>query len=145
MLLAMPGGAAAQRSSQSAAAEKPTQVVVAGEQYAVPPPGGTLFFGRDYRDLWTTPIRVDVLDMSSTAGGLTPVRIVGGNESRGLALRGADGRDYTFRPVKKDLRDIVPVEFQDSIVVDIIQDQAFRSSSRRSRARSACWRSTRPR
>ncbi len=51
------------------------------------------------------------------------MRRVGGNESKGLALKGADGKDYTFRSVNKDMSDIVPVEFQDSVLVDIVQDQ----------------------
>ncbi|MCZ6918600.1 MAG: hypothetical protein O7I93_17630, partial [Gemmatimonadetes bacterium] len=33
-----------------------------------------LFFGGDYRDLWTTPIQVPYLDLQSYAGGLTPDR-----------------------------------------------------------------------
>ena len=31
------------------------------------------------------------------AGGLTPVRQVGSMQSMGLAMKGADGRSYTFR------------------------------------------------
>lgn len=117
-------GIAAPVSAQGAqpAAGAQTVTVVAGEQYGKPL-GGTFFWGKDYRDLWTAPIRVEVLDLGTFAGGLQIVRTVGGNESRGLALHGADGRDYTFRPVKKDLSGVVPVEFRDSVLVDIVQDQ----------------------
>jgi hypothetical protein len=99
-----------------------TRLAVAGEQYGKPP-GGLFFFGQDYRDLWTTPVQVEVLDLQGVAGGLRPVTRVGGNSTKGLALKGADGRDYTFRSVNKDLSRTVPVEFQDSVLVDIVQDQ----------------------
>lgn len=104
-----------------APAEK-TKTVVAGEQYGKPP-GGLFFFGKDYRDLWTAPVQIPVLDMQSFAGGLKPVMRIGGNSTKGLALKGADGRDYTFRSVNKDLSRTVPVEFQDSVLVEIVQDQ----------------------
>ena len=106
LILGLPGRAMAQTASPADAGQQ-TRVVVAGEQYGSPP-GGRFFLGRDYRDLWTTPIRVDTLDLRATAGGLQPVMRVGGQVSQGLALRGADGRDYTFRPVR-ELPGDVPV------------------------------------
>ena len=96
--------------------------VVAGQQYGRPI-GGRVLFGEDYRDLWTTPIEVELLDLQAEAGGLRPVMTIGGNESRGLALKGADGRDYSFRPVKKDLRGIVADIYENSVVADIVEDQ----------------------
>ena len=98
------------------------ETVVAGQQYGRPL-GGRVLFGQDYRDLWTVPIEVEVLDLRATAGGLRPVMAIGGNESRGLALAGGDGKSYTFRPVKKDLRGIVPDPFRDSVVAEIVEDQ----------------------
>ncbi len=48
-----------------------------------------LFMGSGYRELWTTPIDFEVLDLRSFAGGLTPVRQVGSMQSIGLAMKGA--------------------------------------------------------
>ncbi|HEX2486709.1 MAG TPA: hypothetical protein VHQ66_15490, partial [Myxococcota bacterium] len=53
--------------------------------------------GSGYRDLWATPIVVPLLDLDRTAGGLEPVRELGHGQSATLALRGADGRAYSFR------------------------------------------------
>jgi len=61
-----------------------------------------LFLGDGYRRAWATPIRAEVLDLRSYAGGLTPVRRGGGNQTRSLHLRGADGRRYAFRSTDKD-------------------------------------------
>ena len=88
MVCALPQAAVAQATPSPQAGQ--TVTVVAGEQYGKPL-GGTFFWGKDYRDLWTAPIRVEVLDLRTFAGGLQIVRVVGGNESRGLALHGADG------------------------------------------------------
>ena len=96
--------------------------VVAGERYAAGPVR-RFFLGADYRNLWTTPIAVDVLWLDSHAGGLTPLRRVGGQQSTGLALRGADGRDYTFRAVDKDPSAILPEDLHGTIVDDFVQDQ----------------------
>ena len=120
LTLTMSPRLAAQTNGQ---AGERTEVVVAGEQYGSPP-GPTLFLGHDYRDLWTARIRVEVLDLGSVAGGLQPVMRVGGQASTGLALRGADGRDYTFRSVDKVLSEtLLPVEFRNSVLQEIVQDQ----------------------
>jgi hypothetical protein len=95
---------------------------VAGKHYGA---GGIkrLLVGSDYRDLWTAPFEVEVLDMGSFAGGLTPVMRVGGQQSLGLALKGADGRDYTFRGVDKDPSSILPEDLRETLVDDFVQDQ----------------------
>ncbi|MDX1492919.1 MAG: hypothetical protein R3253_02505, partial [Longimicrobiales bacterium] len=78
-------------------------------------------FGGGYRDLWTTPIRVPVVDLSDMGGGLTPMRLGGGTTTRTLHLRGADGRRFVFRSVEK-----APVEFEvfnQSVLAGLVQDQ----------------------
>jgi hypothetical protein len=101
-----------------------TATVIAGKQYGSPPGGQRWLLGDDYRDLWTTPIEVEVLDLQTFAGGLEPVMRIGGQQTLGLALKGRDGRDYSFRSVDKDYSDrVVPPAFQDTIIEEIIQDQ----------------------
>lgn len=110
-------------ASAALAAEAPrTQRVVAGPQYAA---SGThqFFFGADYRKLWTTPVEVEVLDLHAEAGGLTPVRRVGGQQTKGLALKGADGRDYTFRGLDKDATELIEQELRGTILERTVQDQ----------------------
>ena len=69
-----------------------------------------LVFGNAYRDIWTLSIQVELLDLAREAGGIEPLRRVGGLQTAGLALRGADGRSYTFRGVAKDPTLILPEE-----------------------------------
>jgi hypothetical protein len=74
---------------------------VAATRYRAGPVRRALL-GDGYRDAWAAPIRVPVLDLDTFAGGLTPLRRGGGNQTRSLHLRGADGRAYVFRSTDKD-------------------------------------------
>jgi hypothetical protein len=58
-------------------------------------------FGGTYRALWTTPIRVPVLDLGSFAGGLRPKKEGGGMETKSLRLVTSGGIEYVFRLVNK--------------------------------------------
>lgn len=98
------------------------RTVVVADHYAV----GALrqrFFGTNYRAAWGMPIEVEVLDLGREGGGLTPVMKVGRLQTRGLALRGDDGRSYTFRELDKDPTKALPPELQNTAVADIAQDQ----------------------
>ena len=99
-----------------------TRTVVAGDRYRA---GAfhRFLLGSDYRDLWTAPVEVPELDLRTCAGGLRPVRRVGGQQTPGLAMKGADGRDYTFRGLDKDPSEILPSEFHGTFVDRIVQDQ----------------------
>lgn len=115
--LALPAPAGAQNY---APAESVT--VVAGAEYKR---GGLYrtFFGRHYRTLWTTPIRVPVLRLALYAGGLKPTERGGGQQTTSLRLEDATGREYQFRSVDKDPSSILPEELRGTVADDIVQDQ----------------------
>lgn len=87
----------------------------------------TFTFGEGYRKEWTTPFAEAVLDLKTFAGGLTPVRQVGSMQSIGLALKGADGKSYTFRTFDKDPTKLLPEEWRNSLPASIFQDQTIAS------------------
>lgn len=104
------------------AASRDSETVIAGVHYRA----GFLhraLLGADYRALWTMPVTVPVLNLHTFAGGLRPVKRVGGQETLGLAMVGADGRAWTFRGIDKDPSNILPPEFKGTIVSAIVQDQ----------------------
>jgi hypothetical protein len=105
-----------------AAAAAETRKVAPGPQYAA---GGLhrLMLGSAYRKLWTTPIEVEVLDLSKEAGGLAPSGRVGGQQTKGLGFKDGTGRAYTFRGLDKDPSNILPEELQDTFVESLVQDQ----------------------
>jgi hypothetical protein len=49
--------------------------------------------GGTYRDLWATPIKVPVLDLHRFAGGLRPLKVGGGHQTKSLRFAAADGSE----------------------------------------------------
>jgi hypothetical protein len=99
-----------------------TRTVVAGQQYKAGG-GHRWLWGSDYRDLWTTPITLEVLDLRKEAGGLKPLFRVGGQQTKGLALKGADGKNYTFRGIEKDATGLLEEDLRGTIVERVLEDQ----------------------
>jgi hypothetical protein len=117
--------ASAEEGTQAASAsatQPPMQRVVAGKEFDR---GGTwrFWFGKGYRKAWTTPVELPVLDLKTEAGGLTPLRQVGGFQTEGLAMKGADGQGYTFRKLEKHPERVLPKEWQESELRAIAIDQ----------------------
>jgi hypothetical protein len=81
------------------------------------------FFGAHYRNLWTQPIRVAVLDLATFAGGLTPTERGGGKQTKSLRLAGRDGREYTFRSIDKDPSAVLPADLRETFADRLFQDQ----------------------
>ncbi len=86
------------------------------------------FLGSEYRQLWTAPIRVPILDLQTFGGGLTPTTACPGSsfcpglQTLQIRFDGADGREYAFRGIDK-VQDILGDDFTGTVVQDIAQDQ----------------------
>jgi hypothetical protein len=80
------------------------------------------FLGNTYRDLWTKPVRVPVLDLDRYAGGLKPLKEGGGNQTKNLRLGAAAGGEYVFRPVDK-LNATPPERLRGTAFAKIFRDQ----------------------
>ena len=98
-----------------------THVVTLGERFRA---GGfkRWLYGRDYRDLWATPIEVTVLNLDRVGGGLTPLRTGGAGQSISLHFTGQDGRRYTVRSLDKDPMKRKWDELKNTVVEDVLQD-----------------------
>ncbi|MDE0688236.1 MAG: BamA/TamA family outer membrane protein [Candidatus Poribacteria bacterium] len=98
-----------------------THVVVPGERFRA---SGfkRWIYGSDYRDPWTTPIEVAVLDLDSVGGGLTPLRTGGFGQSISLHFTGEDGRRYTVRSLDKDPTKRIWDQLKGTIAEDFLQD-----------------------
>ena len=105
----------------ASAQDAEVRVVTVGPEYEA---GGLKRFwlGSGYRDLWTTPVQLPVLDLQKEAGGLKPVRQVGQNQSVNLAMVGADGRAYTFRSLHKEADRMLPTELRGTVVGEVLRD-----------------------
>lgn len=124
LLLAMGAGGASPASAadDTAPSPAPTRTVVIGPQYKASGFHRALW-GADYRDLYTTSVELPVLDLRSYAGGLRPTGRLGHGETHALGLKGADGRDYTFRPILKDPTEHLPVDLRETVARRVLLDQ----------------------
>jgi hypothetical protein len=83
------------------------------------------FLGSGYRELWATPVRVEVLELRTFGGGLRPTKP--GNQTRSLHFLGADGQEYVLRAADKVAAYAVAPEVRGTLVEDLIQDQTSAS------------------
>ncbi|MBE2218984.1 MAG: BamA/TamA family outer membrane protein [Ignavibacteria bacterium] len=86
------------------------------------------FFGAHWRDIWTTKVKVGVIDLTKYGGGLTPDEKGGGLQTKALKFNGTDGKVYKFRSLDKDPQKTLPAELQESIAKDVVQDQISSSN-----------------
>ena len=108
--------------SEAANREAATRHVTAGPQYRA----GALhrfLFGSGYRELWTTSVVVEVLDLERFAGGVVARKKGGGKQTKSLTLAGADGRKWKFRSVAKDPTPALPEGLKNGLIVKIARDQ----------------------
>ena len=98
-----------------------THLVIPGERFRVGPLHRWLY-GDNYRDLWTLPITVPVLDLDSVGGGLTPLRTGGDGQSISLHFTGRDGIRYAVRSLDKDATRRVSPGIRNSVVGKVLQD-----------------------
>jgi hypothetical protein len=83
----------------------------------------TKLMGEHYRSVWATPVNIKYLDMTTFAGGLTPLQLGGGKQTTSLRLIGKDSIQYQFRTVNKNPSALLPGGFETTFAEDILQDQ----------------------
>jgi hypothetical protein len=82
-----------------------------------------VFFGNHYRAEWTTPVNVRYLDIRHQQGGLTPVKLGGGFQTKSLQLKGADSILYVIRTIDKDPSKVLDSSLREGMVSDVVRDQ----------------------
>ncbi|GAA4317192.1 BamA/TamA family outer membrane protein [Flaviaesturariibacter amylovorans] len=78
------------------------------------------FSGRNYRQEWTTPVAAPVLDLSTEQGGLKPVRLGGGKQTRSLRLEDKEGREWALRSIEKFPDAALPPDLRQTLARDVV-------------------------
>jgi hypothetical protein len=80
--------------------------------------------GKNYRKEWKTPIRVKVINLGTEFGGLTPLKLGGGHQTRSLRLADPSGKQYVLRQVEKSVTEAaLPPELRGiAVAKDLISD-----------------------
>jgi hypothetical protein len=94
--------------------------VIAGPDFAA---GGfhRWLLGDNYRNAWTTPIKVPVLDIHTFAGGLKPFKTGGGAQTVSLTFRTADSTEWVFRSIHKRVG-VLSKQFEGTVIWYIFRD-----------------------
>ncbi|HEU0063562.1 MAG TPA: metallophosphoesterase, partial [Flavisolibacter sp.] len=64
--------------------------------------------GKNYREEWSAPIRLPVLDMGKEEGGLIPIRQSGGVQFKSLRVQDKTGKEWDLRSVIKYPSAVIP-------------------------------------
>ncbi len=82
-----------------------------------------VFLGEQYREMWGTPVKAPIIDLEKKFGGLTPIKKGGGMASNSLRMQTKNGKQYILRSIKKDYRKLVPPDFANLKLLNLLKDQ----------------------
>ena len=78
--------------------------------------------GKNYREEWTTPVEVPVLNFAKDFGGLTPQKEGGGKQTHTLHIKDGSGRDWVLRSVQKFPSKVIAPEMKGTVAEIIVSD-----------------------
>jgi len=99
-----------------------TVSVIASERYKAGK-GKRKWMGENYRQVWETPVEVDVFDLGSEHGGLKVLKKGGGMQTKSLRLEAEDGRQYVLRSIEKYPENAMPIALRKTFAQGIVEDQ----------------------
>jgi hypothetical protein len=105
----------------STVAELPPFVTVAANKRLEEGGLRKIITGTNYRKEWITPVSVPVLDISKEQGGLKPVRLGGGKQTKSLRLEDKDGREWTLRSIEKFPDAAIPPDLRQTFAKNIVE------------------------
>lgn len=79
-------------------------------------------FGENYRKDYAMDVKVPVISISKVYGGLKPIRLGGGNQSRSLRLEDKNGKEYVLRSVEKYPEVLLPPGLRTTFARDVMRD-----------------------
>ncbi|MEO1253622.1 MAG: BamA/TamA family outer membrane protein, partial [Bacteroidota bacterium] len=85
--------------------------------------GKHAWLGENYREVWSTPVEVDVIDLSVEKGGLEVIKKGGGMQTKSLRLKAKDEREYVLRSIEKYPENAIPAALKKTFAQDIVEDQ----------------------
>ena len=81
------------------------------------------WMGSNYRNEWLTPVKAPVINLSTEKGGLKPVKLGGGKQSKTLRMEDPTGRQYSLRLIEKFISSkTLPADLQSQAAEDLIAD-----------------------
>ncbi|GAA4320029.1 hypothetical protein GCM10023115_46820 [Pontixanthobacter gangjinensis] len=78
--------------------------------------------GKNYREAWSTPVKVPIAFLDTLKGGMKIKKEGGGKQTHSLKLESKNGITYTLRSVTKDPKKLIPQVAEDLGLENIIVD-----------------------
>lgn len=100
----------------------PDSIAVAGNPELEAGSFMRFLMGDNYRKEWTTPVKVEVLDISKERGGLKPTKRGGGKQTKNLRVEDKDGNEYALRSIQKFPEEAIPADLRQTVAKDIVAD-----------------------
>ena len=100
----------------------PSDTVVSANPHYAAGKMKKFWFGELYREMWTTPIKVPILNLDTIYGGLKPKKVGGGKSSISIRLEDQHNREYVLRSVDKYYYRALGQEFKDLELFEVVQD-----------------------
>lgn len=98
-----------------------TAIVVGDSAYEAKGLKRTLM-GSLNRELWLQPLEVPYLDIHKEKGGLEPIQVGGGMQSKSIRLEGGDGQQYVVRQIQKNTTFLVSKNLRNTFAQELIYD-----------------------
>jgi len=86
------------------------------------------WMGKNYREVWNTPIKAPVFDIGTKKGGLRVLKRGGGQQTQSLRLADENGKHYVLRSIEKNVEGALPTELKNTLLVNVVQDQISASN-----------------
>lgn len=79
-----------------------------------------ILMGKNYRETWSTPVKLPVFKLSES--GLSIEKLGGGEQTKSLRLKDAEGKDWVLRTVNKTVKDAIPKSLNNTPIENVVQD-----------------------
>ncbi|RYD55446.1 MAG: hypothetical protein EOP56_16185 [Sphingobacteriales bacterium] len=78
--------------------------------------------GRNYRNIWSTPVKMKVFNIKTEKGGFKIEKLGGGFQTKSLRMKDKNGVEWVLRTVDKDVAGILPGFLRNTFVHRTFQD-----------------------
>ncbi|NNF20770.1 MAG: hypothetical protein HKN67_02425, partial [Saprospiraceae bacterium] len=116
-------GTVKDKNAYPSSEELPEQIIAAANKKFKSKGFKEFWLGEQYRDMWATNIDVPAINLSNVNGGLVPIKKGGGMASNSLRMENPDGHHYILRSINKDYTKLLPENFKNLKLVNIMKDQ----------------------
>ncbi len=106
----------------------PDSIIHAASRQYIASPGKEKWMGKNYREVWSTPVKIPVFDRETEHGGLEIVKRGGGQQTHSIQVEDADGHAYALRSLEKYVEGALPRNVHHTFAVDVVQDNISASN-----------------